>query len=123
MTIICIDRKDPVLMQKIDNFYRIYNVNNETTQAYIFCKHYNCINWLKHFYFPNKIDITFQHSTDGTDKNALILSNNINRWDNYLSNLNEINMKETIHNTIFNCYKDQIKKINKLDNDNDIQGL
>ena len=119
MTIICIDRKDPVLMKKIDNFYRIYNVNNEKTQAYIFCKHYNCTNWLKHFYFPNKIDITFQHSTDGTDKNALILSNNINRWDNYLSNLNEINMKETIHNTIFNCYKDQIKKINKLDNDND----
>jgi hypothetical protein len=42
-----------------------------------------------------------------------------------MDNLNEINMKEKIHNTIFNCYKDQLRKLNKLiDNkERDIQGL
>jgi hypothetical protein len=123
MTIICVDRNDKILMKKIDNFYRIYNVNNETTQAYIFCKHYNRYNWLKHFYFPSSVDTSFQHSTDGTDSNALVLSNQINRWYNYLTSLNELKKMEDIHNSIFNCYKAQIKGINYIKNEEDIQGI
>jgi hypothetical protein len=123
MTIICIDRNDPVLMKKIDNFYRIYNVNNETSQAYTFCKHYNKYNWLKHFYIPSKIDDNFQHSSDGTDKNALVLSDKINRWNNYITTLKNLTENEDIHNTIFNCYKEQIKSINTLEDEDDIQGI
>jgi len=36
----------------------------------------------------------------------------------------EINNKKEMHNTIFNCYKNQIRKINKLNGlKNDIQGI
>ena len=124
MTIICVDRNDPILMKKIDNFYRIYNVNNETSQAYRFCKHYNRFNWLNHFYFPSKLDTSFQHSSDGTDKNALVLSNKLNRWNNYLYHLNNISEKE-MNNSLFNCYENQIQSINNLQNEDedDIQGI
>ena len=123
MTIICVDRKDPVLMTKINNFFHMYNVNNQLSQAYIYCKHYNKENWLKHFYFPTTTNTNFQHSINGSDTNALVLSEQINRWDHYLTNLKNVSEKEDIHNTIYNCYKEQIKKINKINYDNDIQGL
>jgi hypothetical protein len=123
MTLICVDRSDEVLMKKIDNFFNLYNVNNSETQAYIYCKHYNINNWLKHFYFSEKTNKSFNHSDDGTDKNALVLSNTIDRWNNYLSELEDKNNKEKIHNTIYNCYKEQIKTSNKLLSETDIQGL
>lgn len=123
MTLICINRDDPVLMKKIDNFFNLYNVNNETSQAYIYCKHYNKYRWLKHFYFPQIFNNNFTHSEDGTDKNSLTLSSSINRWDNYLSELEKKNKEEDIHNTIYNCYKNQIKTANKLLINNCIQGL
>jgi hypothetical protein len=122
MTLICIDRNDEILMKKIDNFYKTFNCNNLQTSAYRFCKKYNRERWLKHFYLP-----TFNSSEDRNANNKeshLTISKTINRWDNYMDNLNEINNKEEIHNTIFNCYKHQIRKINKLNGlDNDIQGI
>ena len=126
MTIICVDRNNEILMKKIDNFFNMFNIDNINeinTNAYNFCKKHNRERWLKHFYLPSSLNLSFNHSEDGTDKNALILANSLNRWNNYIDNLNEINNKEEMHNTIFNCYKEQIKTINKLNALNDIQGI
>jgi hypothetical protein len=119
MTLICVDRNDEILMKKIDNFYKTFNCNNLQTSAYRFCKKYNRERWLKHFYLP-----TFNSSEDGTNRNAIMLKSSYDRWNNYMDNLNEINNKEQIHNTIFNCYKVQIRETHKLNGlDNDIQGI
>ena len=123
MTIICVDRTDNILMNKIDNFFYSYNVNNTNTQAYVYCKHYKINNWLKHFYIPETTNNEFQQSIDGTDKNSIILSNTNNRWNNYINELEDKNSKEKIHDTIYNCYKEQIKSSNKLLDYKDIQGL
>ena len=123
MTLICVNRTDDILMKKIDNFFNFYNVNNTETQSYLYCRHYKINNWVKHFYFPKKFNINFHHSEDGTDKNSLILSSINNRWNNYINELTDKNNKESIHDNIYNCYKEQIKTINRNLSDEDIQGL
>jgi hypothetical protein len=122
MTIICVNRNDPVLMNKIENFFNLYNVNNETTQSYVYCKHYNNYRWLNHFYFPKKTS-DFIHSEDFTDKNALVLANSVNRWNNYLNELEDKKNQGSFDDTIYNCHKEQIKTGNKITSETDIEGI
>ena len=122
MTIICVNRNDPVLMSKIENFFNIYNIDNKRTQSYVYCKHYNNYRWLKHFYFPTTTT-NFTSSEDGSDKNALVLANSVNRWNNYLSELEVKKNQGSFDDTIYNCHKEQIKTGNKITSKTDIEGI
>ena len=123
MTLICVDRSDTILMKKVDNFFNLYNVDNSKTNAYNFCKKYNLERWLKHFYFPSSLNSNFQHSLDFTDKNAIVLAAQHNRWEHYLNYFHEDDFKNK--SLLFNCFNSQIKSINKIDIDDsyDAKGL
>jgi hypothetical protein len=116
MTLICVDRSDPILMNKIDNFFNLYNVDNSTTNAYKFCKKYNLHRWLKHFYLPSSLNCNFQASLDGTDTNARMLAKQHNRWEYYLNYFHNSEFKNK--NLLFNCFNYQVKSINKIDANN-----
>jgi len=116
MTIICVDRSNKILMKKLENLFYFYNVDNSESNAYNFCKKHNLTTWLKHFYIPESTNKSFQHSSDGTDVNAIILANKTNRWKHYLDYLCEDNFKNK--NLLLNCFDCQVKVINNLDLEN-----
>lgn len=116
MTIICIDRTNKILMKKVENLFYLFNVDNSESNAYNFCKKHNLTQWLKHFYIPEYRNKSFQHSSDGTDGNALILAKKNNRWKHYLDYLCEPNLKNK--NLLLNCFDSQVKAINNVDLEN-----
>ena len=120
MTIIPIDKNNKILMEKIENFYKVYNVNSLNSNAFNYCQKKNLTSWLKHFYKPSSFS-NFEPSTDGTDKNAVELHTINNRWEHYLSHLNSI--KNDINDDIYNCYENQLKKANKINSSNDFYGI
>ena len=123
MTLICVDRSNPNLMKKVDSLFTLYNVDNSITNAYKYCKKYNLDRWLKHFYLPSHLNNSFQHSSDGTDKNAIVLAAQHNRWEHYTNYFYESEFKNK--NLLFNCFEKQLKSINKIYTDHlyDAKGL
>jgi hypothetical protein len=120
MTLICVDRNDEILMKKVDNFLFEVNVDNTNSKAFNYCKKYNLYRWINHFYKPTHTS-NFKHSEDGTDKNALAKFDKINRWDLYLSSIDEY--ENDINKTKYNCLTKNIKGLNNLQSDLDIKGI
>ena len=120
MTIIPINRNNKILMEKIDNFLKIFNVNNLNSNAFKYCEKKNLNSWLKHFHNPPSFS-NFIQSKDFTDKNALVLGSKTNRWEHYLSYLNSI--KNSIDDNIYNCYENQLKKSNQIIDSDDFYGI
>ena len=100
--------------------WSIFNVNNLNSNAFKYCEKKNLNSWLKHFHNPSSFS-NFIHSKDFTDKNALVLGSETNRWEHYLSYLNSI--KNTIDDNIYNCYEYQLKKSNKIIGTDDFYGI
>ena len=120
MTLICVDRNDQLLMKKVDNFLNLLNIDNTQTNAFNYCKKYNLYRWVKHFYKPSNTTY-FQHSEDGTDGNAIIEFDKLNRWKNYLSFIEEYDNDK--NKTKYNCLTKDLKGLNKFDSDLDILGI
>ena len=108
MTILCVDRNDTKIMEKVDEFLINFNVDiKKQSLSYLYCQN-NCSEWLNHFYTPNNIELsTFISSEDGTDGKAIIKGNEIGRLDHYVNAI-EKNIDEITNETKYNCFKNQI---------------
>jgi hypothetical protein len=108
MTIICIDRNNKQLMEKVNEFLINFNVDTKKQSlSYLYCQN-NCSEWLNHFYTPNNIELSnFIGSEDGTDTAALIRAKEKNLFANYINAL-EKNDDEITNETKYNCFKNQI---------------
>jgi ectoine hydroxylase-related dioxygenase (phytanoyl-CoA dioxygenase family) len=120
MTLICIDRTDDLSMKKVDKFLNLLHIDNTQSNAFNYCKKNNLYRWVKHFYKPSNIT-DFKHSEDGTDKNAIIQFDKIDRWKNYLSFIEEYDNDK--NKTKYNCLTKDLKGLNKLEFDSDILGI
>jgi hypothetical protein len=102
ITLICADRNNNTIMNKIDNFYKINNVSNcYDTGAFKYCSKYNLTNWLKHFYVQNTENIPFDI--------------NMNRWKYYIDKINE-SKDDNENNTIYNCRNKELQLLNDINN-------
>jgi len=125
MTIICIDRNNTIILDKISNFLNIFNINNTKTNAYVYIKENKLERWEKHFFLPSvtKKEILkdqtepFQPSDDGTDRQNIIGYDSLNLFRNYKTSLLEAEIG------IFNCYSNRLKECNKISDDKDCFGV
>ena len=129
MTVLCVDRNNTKIMDKIYRLFSSFNLLHNGGLIYKYCEK-NSPDWIRHFYIytedirynTNKIS-TFINSEDGTDKNAINKDLNTNRWKFYLDHI-RATRNELINNNLFNTYIDSVKLLkNNANNDDDVKGL
>jgi hypothetical protein len=112
MTLMCADRSNETLMNKISNYFKLNNIDNSQSNAYKYCKKNNLTRWLKHFYIQKELNKDFKHSEDFTDSNEILFSVQNNRWRHYLDYFSEPDFKNK--NSLLNCFDSQAKVINSI---------
>jgi hypothetical protein len=125
MTVIAVDRNNEMLMDKIFCFYKEFNLSNNN-YIYEYCKSNNP-EWLHHFYNfrndkrynPNYINV-FKASEDGTDRNAVVLDTQHNRWQFFIDHIRNVRT-ELINNNLNTGYVKDMKW--GSDNSNSFKGL
>jgi hypothetical protein len=107
MTVVCVDRNNKAIMERIDKFYNTYNVDIDPSVLQYIQK--KCPRWLNHIYHRSIHNYNnFIHSEDGSDSNALIQAIKTNRFKYYFD-FNDSKKEEIYTNSLYNCFYDQVQ--------------
>ncbi len=118
MTVIPVDRSDDLLMRKVDLFFDAYGIDTHATWSYLYCQGHNPA-WLHHFRRPAVVERTGKHNEDSSDRQALVLSEQRQRFRPYLANIDR-HKDEILSDLILNCYRDQAEDALRPDTPNGI---